>query len=71
MKKSSYMERAEKHRDKRFAHVLGKLGYSTRQMVVAEPEAAPIEPVAEVIPAEEDDDAPKLRRRRKTAETED
>lgn len=34
MKKNSvYMERAMKSRDPRFAKVLGKLGYSTRDMI--------------------------------------
>lgn len=33
MKKSTYMDRAMKSRDPRFARVLGKLGYDRRDMV--------------------------------------
>ncbi|MDF3606324.1 hypothetical protein PE067_09350 [Paracoccus sp. DMF-8] len=33
MKKSTYMDRAMKSRDPRFARVLGKLGYERRDMV--------------------------------------
>lgn len=36
MKKSSYMDRAMKSRDPRYAKILGKLGYSTRHMVPEE-----------------------------------
>ena len=37
MKKSTYMDRALKSRDPRFARILGKLGYERRDMVAAEP----------------------------------
>lgn len=36
MKKNSYMDRAERARDPRFARVLGKLGYERRDMVALE-----------------------------------
>ena len=39
MKKSTYMDRALKSRDPRFARILGKLGYERRDMVAAEPVA--------------------------------
>ena len=39
MKKSTYMNRALKSRDPRFARILGKLGYERRDMVAAEPVA--------------------------------
>jgi len=41
MKKNSYMDRAERARDPRFARVLGKLGYERRDMVAAAPAPAP------------------------------
>lgn len=37
MKKSTYMDRALKSRDPRFARILGKLGYERRDMVAADP----------------------------------
>ena len=39
MKTSTYMDRALKSRDPRFARILGKLGYERRDMVAAEPVA--------------------------------
>ena len=39
MKKSSYMDRALKSRDPRFARILGKLGYERRDMVASDPVA--------------------------------
>lgn len=37
MKKSTYMDRALKSRDPRFARILGGLGYERRDLVAAEP----------------------------------
>lgn len=37
MKKSTYMDRALKSRDSRFARILGRLGYEGRAMVSEEP----------------------------------
>lgn len=37
MKKSTYMDRALKSRDPRFARILGRLGYERRDMVAADP----------------------------------
>ena len=39
MKKSTYMTRALKSHDPRFARILGKLGYERRDLVAAEPVA--------------------------------
>ena len=39
MKKSTYMTRALKSHDPRFARILGKLGYERRDMVAADPVA--------------------------------
>ncbi|MFC6197828.1 hypothetical protein [Ponticaulis profundi] len=55
MKKSTYMDRALKARDPRFARVLQKLGYQRRDMVAEEP-AGVSEPVAQP-----DDDLTELR----------
>lgn len=41
MKKNSYMDRAERARDPRFARVLGKLGYERRDMVPVASAPAP------------------------------
>lgn len=35
-RKNYYMDRALRHRDPRYAQLLGKLGYSTRHMVAAD-----------------------------------
>jgi hypothetical protein len=37
MDRQNYMDRALKARDPRFANILGRLGYETRDQVVAEP----------------------------------
>ena len=50
MKNNSYMDRALKARDPRFARVLGKLGYERRDMVVA-PAPAPKAPKNEDLAA--------------------
>jgi hypothetical protein len=44
MKSQSYMTRALRARDPRFATILGKLGYERSDMSAAEPEATPEEP---------------------------
>lgn len=44
MKKSTYLDRAERARDPRFARILGKLGYERRDMVAA----GPVEDLAEL-----------------------
>lgn len=41
-KQSSYMTRALRSRDPRFARILGKLGYERADMVAAEPVLAPV-----------------------------
>ena len=41
MKKSTYMDRAMKSKDPRFARVLGKLGYERRDVVAEAPTVAP------------------------------
>lgn len=38
--KNTYMDRAMRHSDPRFARVLGRLGYSTRRMEAADDQAA-------------------------------
>lgn len=38
--KNTYMDRAMRHSDPRFAHVLGRLGYSTRRMEAVDDQAA-------------------------------
>lgn len=40
MKHSTYMDRALRSRDPRFARVLGKLGYATRHLVAKAPGAS-------------------------------
>lgn len=52
MKSQSYMTRALKSRDPRFARILGKLGYSTTELVADDPSKKP-KPKAKV-PSQED-----------------
>lgn len=42
--KQSYMDRALRHKDPRYARILDKMGYGTRHMVAA---SAPVETVAD------------------------
>jgi hypothetical protein len=46
MKSSKYMDRAMKSSDPRFARVLGKMGYSRRDMVAEETAAVPVDDIA-------------------------
>jgi hypothetical protein len=50
-KPSKYMDRALKHRNPVFAKVLGRMGYTTRQLV-AEPPTQVVETVREDDPSE-------------------
>lgn len=53
MKSQSYMDRAMKSRDPRFARILGKMGYGRRDMAVEDQKPAP--------PPSADDDLVALR----------
>lgn len=48
MKSQSYMTRALRARDPRFANILGKLGYERSDMTAADPEDTPESPVPAV-----------------------
>lgn len=54
-KESKYMDRALRARDPRYARVLGKMGYGTRQLV-AEPPTRIEEPSLPSVPAVAKDD---------------
>jgi len=46
MKKSAYMDRAMRHSDRRFASILGKMGYQTREL---RPAPEPVVPVDDIV----------------------
>ena len=54
--KQSYMDRALRHKDPRYARILDKMGYGTRHMVAA---SVPVDPVSDE--ADEGDELAQLR----------
>lgn len=48
MKRNSYMTRAMVHSDKRFARILSKLGYESREVVADAPEPDVIDEMADL-----------------------